>query len=92
MKLSDNIVPSPASFASGSSRIATRLIESVEEPEEKVEMSSAWQAEIDRRLESIQNGTATLVPHAEVMTALRQKLAQQTIHHANSVNNMPKTA
>ncbi len=59
------------------SRIATRLIESVEEPEETAEVSSAWQAEINRRMESIQNGTAKLVPHAEVMTGLRQKLAQQ---------------
>lgn len=60
------------------SRIATRLIESMEEPEEETaEVSSAWQAEIDRRMESIRNGTAKLVPHDEVMTGLRQKLAQQ---------------
>jgi len=40
-------------------------------------VSSAWQAEIDRRMESIRNGTAKLVPHDEVMTGLRQKLAKQ---------------
>lgn len=58
--------------------MAIRLIESVDEPEEEIEVSPAWQAEIDQRIESIQNGTARLTGHNEVMTNLRRKLAQQS--------------
>ena len=54
------------------SRIATRLIESVEEPEETAEVSSAWQAEIDRRMESIRNGTAKLVCFSSNKTLKRE--------------------
>ena len=60
------------------SRIATRLIESVDDQEDEAEVSVAWQTEIDRRIESIKNGTAKLTPHAEVMANLRRKLAQQS--------------
>ncbi len=59
------------------SRIATRLIESVDDQEDEAEVSAEWQAEINRRIESIQNGTAKLIPHQEVMAGLNSKLAQQ---------------
>lgn len=60
------------------SRIATRLIESVDAPEDEGGVSVAWQAEIDRRVESIQNGSSRLTPNAEVMANLRHRLAQQS--------------
>eukprot|EP01031_Cornospumella_fuschlensis_P052436 gene52436-64094_t len=59
------------------SRIASRLIESVDEADD-VELSPAWQAEIENRLESIRQGTAKLVPHDEVMAGVRRKLAAQS--------------
>jgi putative addiction module component (TIGR02574 family) len=59
------------------SRIATRLIESVDDTDDDAEVSPEWQAEINRRIESIQNGTAKLIPHEEVMAGLHHKLAQQ---------------
>ena len=58
------------------SRIASRLIESVDDGDD-IELSPAWQAEIDRRIESIQSGTAKLIPHEDVMAIVRQKLADQ---------------
>lgn len=58
------------------SRIATRLIESVDE-EDDVELSPAWQAEINRRMEEVRQGTAKLIPHDEVMAGVRRKLAEQ---------------
>lgn len=58
------------------SRIASRLIESVDEVDD-VEMSPAWKAEIESRMESIRQGTAKLIPHDEVMIGLRRKLAEQ---------------
>lgn len=59
------------------SRIATRLIESVDDADD-VEMSPAWRAEIDNRMESIRQGSATLIPHDEVMAGVRRKLAAQS--------------
>lgn len=58
------------------SRIASRLIESVDDGGD-IELSPAWRTEIDRRVESVRNGTAELTEHDEVMTGVRQKLAQQ---------------
>lgn len=58
------------------SRIASRLIESVDEAED-VEVSPGWKAEIEKRMQSIREGTAKLIPHEVVMTELRQKLAAQ---------------
>ena len=58
------------------SRIASRLIESVDEADD-VEMSPAWRAEIEHRMDSIRQGTAKLIPHEEVMTGVRRKLAEQ---------------
>lgn len=60
------------------SRIASRLIESVDEADD-VEMSPAWKAEIESRIESIRAGTARLIPHDEVMARVRLKLAAQSV-------------
>jgi len=57
------------------SRIATRLIESMDD--DSLDLSPAWQAEIERRIESIKNGTVKLIDHDEAMVGVRQKLAQQ---------------
>lgn len=59
------------------SRIASRLIESVDEAE-SVELTQAWAEEIENRMQSIRQGTAKLIPHEEVMTELRRKLAAQS--------------
>jgi putative addiction module component (TIGR02574 family) len=59
------------------SRMASRLIESVDEADD-VEVSPAWKAEIESRMESIRQGTARLIPHEEVMAGVRRKLAAQS--------------
>jgi putative addiction module component (TIGR02574 family) len=59
------------------SRIATRLIESVDDIDDDAELSPAWRAEINCRMESVRQGTAQLVPHEEVMAGVRHKLAVQ---------------
>lgn len=59
------------------SRIASRLIESVDDADD-VEMSPAWSAEIENRMASIRQGTATLIPHDEVMAGVHRKLAAQS--------------
>ena len=58
------------------SRIASRLIESVDENDD-IALSPAWRTEINRRVDSIRNGTAKLIEHDEVMASVRQKLSQQ---------------
>lgn len=58
------------------SRIATRLIESVDEAEdEQVFLSEPWKEEIKQRIENLRQGTAKSVPHDAVMNGLRQMLA-----------------
>jgi putative addiction module component (TIGR02574 family) len=53
------------------SRIATRLIASVDD-DDGFELSPAWMAEIDRRMQAVKNGTATLIPHDEAMESVRK--------------------
>ena len=57
------------------SRIASRLIESVDAADE-TELSPAWCAEIDRRIEAARSGASRRIPHAEVMADARHLLAQ----------------
>lgn len=57
------------------SRIATRLIESVDAADD-AELSPAWCAEIDRRIEAARSGASQRIPHAEVMADARHLLAQ----------------
>lgn len=58
------------------SHIATVLIESLDDDAD-FELSPAWTLEIARRMESIRDGTAELIPHDEVMASVRLKLARQ---------------
>ena len=58
------------------SSIAARLIDSVDEGED-IKPSPAWRAEIDRRIESIRDGSAKLISHDEVMEGVRRRLAEQ---------------
>ncbi|MFN0078516.1 MAG: addiction module protein [Prosthecobacter sp.] len=57
------------------SRIASRLIES-EDAADDAELSPAWCAEIDRRIEAARSGASRRIPHAEVMADARHLLAQ----------------
>lgn len=57
------------------SRIAARLIESVDAADD-AELSPAWCAEIDRRIEAARSGTSRRIPHAEVMSEARNLLAR----------------
>ncbi|MFZ4596555.1 MAG: addiction module protein [Verrucomicrobiaceae bacterium] len=52
------------------SRIATRLIESVDDDD--IELSPAWQAEIERRIEDMRSGKSRRIPHEEVMAEMRE--------------------
>lgn len=54
-------------------RLAEELFESVEEGARPPELSPAWKAEISRRLRSIEDGTAVLHDHDEVMRGLKAK-------------------
>ncbi len=55
------------------SRIASRLIESVDAAED-AELSPAWCAEIDRRIEAVRTGASRRISHADVMTEARSVL------------------
>lgn len=57
------------------SRIATRLIDSVDSADD-AGLSPAWRDEIDRRMKPIREGTSRRTPHAEVMAEARQLIAQ----------------
>ena len=54
-------------------QLAGLLLESVEsDPDQDVEQ--AWVAEIDRRLKSMDDGTATMIPWEEVKQRTHEKL------------------
>ncbi len=53
--------------------LASRLLESVE-GERDPDYEEAWSAEIARRIEEIDNGTAKMIPWEEVQAKLREKL------------------
>lgn len=55
------------------SRLASRLLESLDDDDD---VSPEWKDEIDRRLQEIDEGTAVMVPHAEVMANVRASLAK----------------
>ena len=56
------------------SRIATRLLASVDE-EDDFELTPAWRSEIEKRVAAIKEGSAVLVPHDEAMNSVRQLIA-----------------
>ncbi len=53
--------------------LANRLLESVE-GERDADYEEAWAAEIARRIEEIDNGTAKMIPWDEVRARLREGL------------------
>ena len=53
------------------SRLASRLLESLDDGED---VSEEWLSEIRRRAQSIDDGTAVLVPHDKVMANARDSL------------------
>lgn len=55
------------------SRLAARLLESLDDEDD---ISPEWKDEIRRRVQEIDNGTARLVPHDEVMANVRERLAK----------------
>ena len=58
------------------SRMASRLIESVDEDVEP--LSPAWLWEIDRRMERAKSGEAKRVAHDEVMAEVRRLVAAES--------------
>jgi putative addiction module component (TIGR02574 family) len=55
------------------SRLASRLLESLDDGED---VSEEWLSEIRRRSQSIDDGTAILVPHDHVMANARDRIAK----------------
>lgn len=53
-------------------RLAEELLSSVEDVD--VEIDTAWAHEIERRLEEVESGTATLIPAEEVFAEIRRLL------------------
>lgn len=58
------------------SRLATRLIESLDEADDDLEISPAWQKELSRRVEAVRAGTMRMIPHEEVMGEMQALLAE----------------
>jgi putative addiction module component (TIGR02574 family) len=54
------------------SRLANRLLESLDDAED---MSEEWLLEIQHRSRSIDDGTAILVPHDQVMENARDRIS-----------------
>ncbi len=57
------------------SRLATRLIESLDDADDDIEISDEWRKELDRRVEAVRNGTMRTIQHEEVMSEMRTLLA-----------------
>lgn len=57
------------------SYIASKLLESLDEDES--ETSEEWKSELDRRLQEMDDGIATMIPQAEVMAGARQRIAKK---------------
>ena len=57
------------------SRLATRLIESLDDADDDMEISPPWHSEIERRIEAVRNGTMRTIPHEEVMAEMQALLA-----------------
>ncbi len=55
--------------------IAHLLLQSLEsEDDDPAAVKAAWKAELYRRVEEINSGKATLIPHEEALARLRKKL------------------
>lgn len=75
----DNILGTALSLpAKERAELATRLIRSldgpVSTPDEQAAIDSAWDAEIARRLQEIEDGTAELIDGDEAFASIRAKL------------------
>lgn len=58
------------------SYIATKLLESLDEDDE-LEINEEWKSELDHRLQKMDDGTAEMIPHAEVMASARARLLER---------------
>ncbi len=56
------------------SYLVTKLIGSLDDDDD-IEVSQEWQEELNRRVESMRNGTSPGIPHEEVMSGVRELLA-----------------
>lgn len=54
------------------SKLASRLLESLDDDD----LSPEWKEELARRVEEIDNGTAKLIPHDEVIAKVRARLEE----------------
>ena len=58
--------------------IAERLLRSLDGPEptpaEQAEIDAAWSKELERRVKSLEDGTAELIPYEQVMADVRATL------------------
>jgi putative addiction module component (TIGR02574 family) len=71
--------------------LAARLIESLDPPgdDDPAEVEAAWAAEVERRMATIEDGTAVLVPGPEALAQIRGELFDRrgtggSQHHARS--------
>lgn len=55
------------------SRLASRLLASLDDGDD---LSEEWLLEVRQRAESIDHGTAKLIPHEEVMASVRKRISQ----------------
>ncbi|NJM36912.1 MAG: addiction module protein [Akkermansiaceae bacterium] len=55
--------------------LASKLLESLDEDDH--EMSDEWLVEIRRRVQEMKSGTAKMIPHEEVMSNVRARLAKK---------------
>ena len=56
------------------SRLASRLLESLDDDDD---VSPEWVEEIRRRVKEMKEGTAKMVPHDEVMSNVRERVAKR---------------
>ena len=63
--------------------LASRLLESLDDDDE---VSPEWLEEIRRRVKEVEDGTAKMVPHEEVMANVRARLAKRREERATNVS------
>lgn len=57
------------------SRLASRLLESLDE-DDGFELGTEWSEELQRRVKEIDEGTAKMIPHTEVLARVRARLVE----------------
>ena len=59
------------------SRLASRLLESLDDGDDlSDDLSDEWLSEIRQRVKSLDDGSAKLIPHSEVMTRVRKRISE----------------